>query len=1317
MKGKSQVKVWVISVFLIVTLVLTFFAPLFQIEFMSKVKANPGTTYDFEGETVGEVPSGWDDSTSSSTCSARISDDVACNGNKSVKFLDSNAAGAARLIIASAFDETEMTAYMYVDATTKGLMLYTYETHPITDILCPLSFESDGKVYAYNGVTKTEIMSSYTAQQWYKVRIVHNLAANTYDVYIADNLEADDFSFYSGTATNFRSCRFSTFSAISSGLQGYIDDVTIGEVIEDSTPPTYQNVGSNATSIGEGGTILLYGQGKDETGLDWAWLWTNETGGTGKNYTTLIEYVTSNGIFEWFNKPASVYFSGTYSRTYITFIDDVGKVKIKYCDHVSKTLSSEVQLHDFGSCNDHCSPTLLILPDGKLLVFYSDHVGPLYCRRSTNTEDINTWDSEVTIESDDASYPQPRRMANGDIWVFYRYPDTYPREEVYRISSNNGSSWGDRTVIVDGDDEAENIYAFTYLDSGGRLHLAFSIYNNTDVKYKHIRYAFRDTDGTWKHANGSSITTPLSNSNSDNVYDSLPNDCWCWDVVADDNGNAKILFMDEVQNSAHIAKFANFSSNTWSVYNITTSGPGPFAPYSNYYSAGGVLDQDNVYKSYIAKKTNGITEIQEWTSANFGETWSNSLNITEESSYGQARPQLVKNHCSELKLVWCEPTSYSTYTNWDSRLKGYPDLSHYGSPLDMNDVADAWAWSNFTWCNTSIPTGTTVQWRIYYNDTYGNVNGTGIHSFTVGAGEYDFVDLDTSNVDSSDPADKGAHSDFESEKAVDGMDTLTEANTGGSDADILYVDGFNSINEEWDETGASPWLSDSDTNYISTLTDEEWHEEFTFANHIGSETITSVYLYIEINGPSGRKDYVVIDIHDGADWTNIADQNPAGDAYVWYNFDVGTQLDTWTKINASKLRVQYQRSGSPSTETIYVRRAYVNASYTSVNYQLDLEIQWTYANYTRTNEYLCIKTGTFSGSENIMVYSWNVSTLDWHWSMNLTASQWNNISVTDWLNNETFTVRFLGGTETSDSTLDTWQIDAALLHTWTLENVAPIINQLRLSTTGSTENITTIDVFVWYDWEANITDTDTLLDIYNLTIRIMNNPSQSIAEDTPDFNATKEYWFRYLNIADTWEWYSGSTWTSTSDWLDAGNCAYPTKTGTNGWYLFRVKLNKIAIKSASWHFSALVYDSADNNANKNFSSITVNGYAEIVVVTTTHTWTNIQPDTQDNLIDEGSITINVTCNYTFDLEAQSNSSYLIDAETNQIGIGNITIHKDTLGSSISLTISWADILGLTSLPPCNEVNTQYSFKLWLDVPVATEPGDYQYKCEVRVTET
>jgi hypothetical protein len=61
----------------------------------------------------------------------------------------------------------------------------------------------------------------------------------------------------------------------------------------------------------------------------------------------------------------------------------------------------------------------------------------------------------------------------------------------------------------------------------------------------------------------------------------------------------------------------------------------------------------------------------------------------------------------------------------------WENKSAYGSPLDMDNALNTWNWSNFTWQNTSIGVGTTVLWRIWYNDTENGWNVTDTRNFSI----------------------------------------------------------------------------------------------------------------------------------------------------------------------------------------------------------------------------------------------------------------------------------------------------------------------------------------------------------------------------------------------------------------------------------------------------------------------------------------------------------------------------------------------------------------------------------------------------------
>ncbi len=177
-------------------------------------------------------------------------------------------------------------------------------------------------------------------------------------------------------------------------------------------------------------------------------------------------------------------------------------------------------------------------------------------------------------------------------------------------------------------------------------------------------------------------------------------------------------------------------------------------------------------------------------------------------------------------------------------------------------------------------------------------------------------------------------------------------------------------------------------------------------------------------GIMGDED-IKVDVWNGTDWENVFNDLSTG----WNNASITDWLTT------SNFTIRFKggnETGDPSQDTWQIDVALIHIWYEGgVSYEFDLEVQWTSADFTRTNEELCIRTGTFGGSENIQVRVWNNTGSSWHWVMNLTASQWNNVSITSYLTSNTFTVQFLGGTETGDTTQDSWNIDATLLHVWT----------------------------------------------------------------------------------------------------------------------------------------------------------------------------------------------------------------------------------------------------------------------------------------------
>lgn len=119
--------------------------------------------------------------------------------------------------------------------------------------------------------------------------------------------------------------------------------------------------------------------------------------------------------------------------------------------------------------------------------------------------------------------------------------------------------------------------------------------------------------------------------------------------------------------------------------------------------------------------------------------------------------------------------------------------------------------------------------------------------------------------------------------------------------------------------------------------------------------------------------------------------------------------------------------------------------------------------------------------------------------------------------------------------------------------------------------------------------------------------------------------------------------------------------------------------------------------------------AEILVLTESHSWT-INPGQSDIIINEGTITINVTANQNYDIQVKGSGDLTYGSHI--IPLANVKAHETTLGSAITLSTTYQDLPGLTNQPSGTDV--QHTFKLWLSVSDGTRDGPYTYTLSVQV---
>jgi len=146
----------------------------------------------------------------------------------------------------------------------------------------------------------------------------------------------------------------------------------------------------------------------------------------------------------------------------------------------------------------------------------------------------------------------------------------------------------------------------------------------------------------------------------------------------------------------------------------------------------------------------------------------------------------------------------------------------------------------------------------------------------------------------------------------------------------VYTDAFDATYVAWTEVGSSPYLNDSNANYIYSLTNNQLEGYWTFPASAGSGTINSVKLRLEMDTEYGDSSgNVTVYVWNGTSWTVYTIYGDMT-SYAWKEIDVSALLNTWAKINGAKVYVQSAILTPKDPDTLYVRRLTRKVDYTAV---------------------------------------------------------------------------------------------------------------------------------------------------------------------------------------------------------------------------------------------------------------------------------------------------------------------------------------------------------------------------------------------------
>ena len=378
------------------------------------------------------------------------------------------------------------------------------------------------------------------------------------------------------------------------------------------------------------------------------------------------------GAWSWFGDPRGVHHVGAQRRTYLGWVDVRGTVKVASFDHDTRQRVTSVMRWRLDD-NDHANPSLHVLPDGRLMVFYNKHAGPrMYYRTSLRPEDVRAWSSEKTMPTNTAgrdkgySYPNPIWLSESKrLWLFWRGGNWQP---TFASTKNAGGTWTPARTLIE--EPGQRPYVKYASNGRDKIHFAFTEGNpgsaETNINYAYYKAgALYRADGTRIKGMGK---LPLSPKEADSVFDT-DEKTWVHDIALDRAGRPIIVFTTLPSETKHNYRYARWTGKAWKTFPVTAAGGsiGDGSGRDRYYSGGITLDHENPSVVYLSREVKGTFEVETWQTSDGGRTWTRKA-VTSGSSTQNVRPispRGLRSFFDDMSVVWMRG-AYSHYLNYQT---------------------------------------------------------------------------------------------------------------------------------------------------------------------------------------------------------------------------------------------------------------------------------------------------------------------------------------------------------------------------------------------------------------------------------------------------------------------------------------------------------------------------------------------------------------------------------------------------------------------------------------------------------------------------
>ncbi|MFT3739369.1 MAG: BNR-4 repeat-containing protein [Breznakibacter sp.] len=425
--------------------------------------------------------------------------------------------------------------------------------------------------------------------------------------------------------------------------------------------------------------------------------------------------LTDEGAWCWFADPRAVHHQnvqGTINKTYIGYIDVHGNIKATQYNFFTGQ-AHEVLIRSYFQPDDHNNPTFLILPDDRVMIFYSRHTDEpcFYYRISQRPGDITALGQEFKITTDkNTTYPSPFILSDDPnhfylCWRGINWHPTIAKLTIPDTSDETKVVWGPHQLVQS---TASRPYAKYASNGKDKIYMAYTTghpdvtipnyiyFNYIDIKSLQLtdvggKVISTIADGPHKVTASDDYTAAYP----DAVVDNPTTRGWLWQVAMDNEGIPAIatVCINDTKNS-HDYYYVKWTGKEWRKTFLANAG-GHFHQSPDIelcYSGGMAIDDQHPEEIYcslpIEGKSGKVYELVKFT-INPDGSMAPADTITANSTHNNVRPYIVpKRNGSPLKITWM----HGNYFDWivsKNRPLGYPTAIYadYQLPATKVDLA------------------------------------------------------------------------------------------------------------------------------------------------------------------------------------------------------------------------------------------------------------------------------------------------------------------------------------------------------------------------------------------------------------------------------------------------------------------------------------------------------------------------------------------------------------------------------------------------------------------------------------------------------